>query len=101
MMHELRLHDERFCNIEKGVKRVEARLLDEKRQHIKIGDTIVFLNRDNPDKKILTTVTDLFFYKSFNEMFADLHKEYRSRCDREELEDSMLKYYPTEDEKKY
>ncbi len=34
-------------------------------------------------------------------MFKELHEKYRPRSSREELEDSMLQYYSTEEEKKY
>lgn len=101
MLHKLRLHDAPFRNIKKGIKNVEARLFDEKRQQIQPWDTIIFINRKHPEQKIHTTVIELFHYPSFNAMFKELHEKYRPRSSREELEDSMLQYYSTEEEKKY
>lgn len=101
MLHELRLQNEPFHNIRRGIKKVETRLRDEKRQHIHIWDTIIFIHREYPEQKIETRVIDLFFYPTFNEMFQDLHTQYRSWYTRNELENSMTQYYSPEDEKKY
>ena len=42
MEHEMKLQPEYFDFILNGTKRIEIRLNDEKRQQIKIGDTIKF-----------------------------------------------------------
>ena len=39
------LHPEVFEIVKSGVKDVEARVYDEKRRKLKIGDTLVFLKR--------------------------------------------------------
>ena len=43
MIHEMKLQPEYYNYILNGTKRIEIRLFDEKRQQIKIGDTIKFL----------------------------------------------------------
>ena len=43
MEHEMKLQPEYYNFILNGTKRIEIRLFDEKRQQIKIGDTIKFL----------------------------------------------------------
>ena len=44
MEHILKLQPKYFDYINKGTKRIELRLYDEKRQKIAIGDTIIFLS---------------------------------------------------------
>lgn len=43
MEHEMKLQPEYYNFILNGTKRIEIRLFDEKRQQIKIGDTIKIL----------------------------------------------------------
>ena len=44
MNHNMKLNPDPFTAIETGKKNIELRLNDEKRQQIKIGDTITFTN---------------------------------------------------------
>lgn len=44
MTHKMNLQDKYFDFIKNGTKRIELRLNDEKRQQIKIGDSIEFSN---------------------------------------------------------
>ena len=47
MEHEMKLQPEYYNFILNGTKRIEIRLFDEKRQQIKIGDTIKFLKESD------------------------------------------------------
>lgn len=47
MIHEMKLNDNAFNNIKKGLKKFELRLYDDKRKNINIGDTIIFHNLNN------------------------------------------------------
>ena len=49
MTHEMKLQDGPFRLFEEGKKRVEVRLLDEKRQKIRVGDAILF-HRESGEK---------------------------------------------------
>ena len=49
MTHHLHLHPEPFSLIKSGRKIIESRLNDEKRQTFKIGDTLIFTNREDGD----------------------------------------------------
>lgn len=51
MEHSMKLNVEPFEAIRNHRKTVEIRLNDEKRQKVKIGDTIVFTNIDDSEKK--------------------------------------------------
>ena len=42
MIHEMKLNKEPFEKIRDGKKTIELRLNDEKRQRVRVGDSIVF-----------------------------------------------------------
>lgn len=67
----MKLATEPYNKIASGKKVIESRLFDEKRQQISIGDTIEFSENGKPENVVRTTVTDLFRYKTFKELFAD------------------------------
>ena len=74
MLHQMKLQDRPFSQIQKGKKTIELRLYDEKRQKVKVGDRIEFTNLQEPGKKLLTQVTALHLFDSFAEMFRVLPK---------------------------
>ena len=69
MTHEMNLQNKYFDFILHGTKRIELRLNDEKRQQIKIGDTIIFRNEQG--ETFSAKVKDLFRNNSFEELFED------------------------------
>ena len=74
-LHKLKLYGTYFNLIKKGQKVLECRLNDEKRQKIKIGDTLEFSNIENEDEKINAKIVDIYKFKSFNEMATTLNVE--------------------------
>ena len=68
MEMKLRLHDYVFELIRNKTKDVEVRVNDEKRRQLKIGDTLIFINRGNEEEQVSVTVTDLKYYKDFSEV---------------------------------
>ena len=69
MTHEMNLQNKYFDFILNGTKRIELRLNDEKRQKIKIGDTIIFRNKQG--ETFSAKVKDLFEHNSFEELFEN------------------------------
>ena len=69
MTHEMNLQNKYFDFILHGTKRIELRLNDEKRQQIKIGDTIIFRNKQG--ETFSAEVKDLFEHNSFEELFEN------------------------------
>ena len=65
----MNLQDKYFDFILHETKRIELRLNDEKRQQIKIGDTIIFRNEQG--ETFSAEVKDLFKYNSFEELFEN------------------------------
>ena len=71
MEHEMKLQPEYYNFILNGTKRIEIRLFDEKRQQIKIGDTIKFLKEPDLKECFNAKVTGLLRYSTFEDMFED------------------------------
>lgn len=69
MEHSMKLNVEPFEAIRNHRKTVESRLNDEKRQKVKIGDTIVFTNIDDSEKKMRVKVTEKRVFDTFQKLF--------------------------------
>ncbi len=72
MLHKMKLQNSPFRKIQKGLKTIELRLYDEKRQKVKVRDQIEFTNLEDRTQKILTRVVALHRFDSFEEMFRAL-----------------------------
>lgn len=77
MRHEMKLAKEPFDKISSGTKTVEARLYDDKRRAIALGDEIVFRLvgdglADDPVRTVTKRVTALHIYPDFEAMMYDL-----------------------------
>ena len=70
--HIMNLNPSPFKMIREGNKTIELRLYDEKRKKLSIGDTITFINTDNPNDVICANVIDLFVFASFDELYKSL-----------------------------
>jgi len=104
MLHNMKLQNEPFEQIKQGVKDVELRLFDEKRQKINAGDVIVFKNILTSEE-ITTKCIDVFKAPSFYELFKMLNDNSRmgfsENLSCEEMSEKMRKYYSVSDEQKY
>ena len=103
MEHEMKLQPEYFNFILNGTKRIEIRLFDEKRQQIKIGDTIKFLKEPNLDESFTARVVGLLRYNSFEEMFKDYDISILSdkSMTKEELIGVLEQFYTKEKQEQY
>lgn len=72
MEHRMNLNPSPFSLISDGVKTIELRLYDEKRRKIAPGDTIRFYNIENAGETILTKVTELYVFGTFDELYEKL-----------------------------
>lgn len=72
MFHYMKLNTEPFSKIKSGSKTFELSLNDEKRKLISIGDNIEFTCICGSGNKLLTKVINLYYYKSFDELYNDL-----------------------------
>lgn len=91
MLHYMNLQDKPFKMIDKGIKKIEMRLYDEKRRKISIGDVIEFSNGNNV---IRAKVINLHRFNNFKELYANFSKDLLGYME-DETADSvdMEKYY--------
>ena len=73
MKHLMNLKASPYKLIQDGSKTIEMRLFDEKRQKLCVGDFIEFNNNEN-DETILTEITNLYRFKSFDELYSHFDK---------------------------
>lgn len=99
----MKLNASPFEMIKSGVKSIELRLYDEKRQKIKIGDTIIFTNTLTGEK-IRTTVKGLHRFVNFEELYRALPLlkcGYTSDDVDTARPSDMEEYYSAKEQKKY
>lgn len=101
MIHKMKLFEEPFENIKSGIKTVEFRLNDEKRQQIKIGDKIEFSKLPDLEEKIIVQVLDLYKEKTFKQLFKKVYKYITEEEIDNKVKRIYNKIYSPEQEKKY
>jgi ASC-1-like (ASCH) protein len=72
MTHVLNLNPRPFEDIKSGRKTIELRLYDEKRQQIRVGDTLVFVHTEASARTLTATVTALHCFPDFAALYAAL-----------------------------
>lgn len=102
--HRMKLNAEQFQMISSGQKTVELRLLDEKRQKLKVGDTIVFTCNDKTERTVKVQIAALHCFENFAELYRNLPLlkcGYTKENVSEAHFTDMEAYYSTEEQKKY
>lgn len=100
MIIKMTLQQRPFDSISSGVKTVEMRLYDEKRQGIKQGDIIEFTSPKGEIIKVKVKAVKPF--KGFEELYDNYPKEALGYIEGESCSpDDMLEYYSPEDVKRY
>ncbi len=103
MEHKIKLQPQYYNYILNGTKRIEIRLYDEKRQQIKIGDTIIFLKEPDLNESFKAKVTGLLRYNSFEDMFKDFDTNILSdkSMTKKDLINVLEQFYTKEKQKQY
>lgn len=96
----MNLHQEPFILMDSGTKKSELRLNDEKRRNLKVGDTIIFTNREVESKTLVAEITYLHNFPTFREMFHTVKKDYLG-WEEESFVHAMYEYYLPEDESRW
>lgn len=102
MIHEMRLNEKPFNNINKGIKKIELRLFDEKREKINLNDFIVFKNISDSTQTLKVKVVGLLRYNTFEDLFKDV--DYNICGPANSLSEKLINIhtiYSKEEEKKY
>lgn len=104
MKYQMKLNPDSFEQIKSGKKFREYRLNDEKRQKIKIGDTIEFLKLPDLKESIEKEVEAILLYKNFHSCYEDFFEEDLSEYYKdieEAIKDTYENWWSKEDEEKY
>lgn len=104
MTHTMKLKDDPFNKIASGRKTIELRLYDEKRQAIKVGDRIEFTKISNPAKKLITEVTALHLFPTFQALYDALPLKkcgYSGEALKRASYKDMEQYYSLEEQSQY
>ena len=102
-MHEMKVQPSPFEKIKRGIKTIELRLYDEKRQRIKVGDKITFTNATTGEK-LVATVKKLHLFNSFEKLYQTLPLlkcGYTPNDLNTATPTDMDKYYSKEEQQKY
>ena len=97
---KVHLHSDVFDIVKAGDKNVEARLYDEKRKQLNVGDTLVFLRRPLEEEKIFAKVTKLVRYKTFEELVEhyEMKRLYLDGYTKEMYLNEMSRFYTMEEQ---
>ena len=101
--HRMKLNPEPFEMIKSGMKTIELRLFDEKRQRIKVGDRIIF-TQTVTGEKLSIKVEKLHRFDSFDELYKSLPLlkcGYTEQTVTDAKPSDMEEYYSAEEQKKY
>ena len=96
MIFRMKLQNEPFKQIKKGIKKIEIRLNDEKRKIFEINDYIEFTNITTLEI-MFVKITNLYHFESFEKLFNNFDNSILGCGSYEE----MYKYYSREEENKY
>lgn len=94
------LHKGPFDAVSNGQKTIEARLYDEKRQLLKLGDLITYINRDNLEQTITVRITGLLRYPTFHDLYSNNDIEKFGGSSIEMLESQAEQFYSKEEQLK-
>lgn len=72
MTHYMKLNPRPFDLMARGIKTIELRLNDEKRQSIKIGDVIIFSKVPDQEDRLSVKVVGLHNYGNFEDLYKAL-----------------------------
>lgn len=104
IVHRMKLAHEPFGLVYDGVKTIELRLYDEKRQKVKIGDVIRFEDIEDDTEVVYLIVEDIYIFDSFKELYENLPLTECGYTEENVANASwtdMNKYYSEEMQKKY
>ena len=101
MKHKMYLNDRPFNRIKAGIKTIELRLNDEKRQLLKENDLIEFTNRETLED-IIVEIEGLYKYPNFEELYKHFDK-ISMGYDKDDIAnpEDMEQYYSKDKQNKY
>ena len=100
-MHAMKVQTKYYNLLKAGIKTVELRLWDEKRQLIQVGDSITFSDLANPDDTFIAKVIALHRADSFDELCEIVSPQQAGFSTKQELLNCLQEFYTLEAQEKY
>ncbi len=94
MQHQMTVQTKYYNLLKDGIKTVELRLFDEKRQKIKIGDKITFSDASNSNDNFEAEVIELHRANTFNDLFEKIDLKTTGESDPLVMIGTLEKFYP-------
>lgn len=92
MIHRMKINDNAFERMQKGIKKREYRVNDEKRKLVRVGDRIEFQKISNPEEKILMDVKDINCFHSLNDAIS-IHFDEDFSARHNDIESTVNSFY--------
>jgi ASC-1-like (ASCH) protein len=100
-MNHMHLHKDPFERILSGSQKIEARINDEKRRLLNVGDNIEFTSREDPERKFRAEIIELLMHDNFENLYSSFPVQQFGGTDLNHLLTSIYKYYSKEEETKW
>lgn len=100
-MHKLNVKEKYYNMLKSGVKTIELRLFDEKRQQIKVGDDIEFSNNSATDDKFTAKVIKLHRADNFVELCKNIDCRNAGFATEGELINVLEEFYSPDRQQKF
>lgn len=100
-MHTLRVKEKYYNLLKDKKKTIELRLYDEKRQAIKIGDTIEFSDYSKPNDKFLAKVINLHRADNFAALCQKIDCSAAGFAANDELLEVLEEFYSSKQQQEY
>ena len=100
-MHTMKVQTKYYQLLKSGIKTIELRLWDEKRQQIKVGDQIIFSDLSNSNDTFVAQVVALHRANSFDKLCKIIQPDQAGFSTKEELIDCLQEFYTPENQQKY
>lgn len=100
-MHTMKVQTKYYNLLKNGIKTIELRLWDEKRQQIKVGDKITFSDLSDPENTFVAEVITLHRAPSFDELCNIIQPQQAGFSTKEELINCLQEFYTPEAQQQY
>ena len=100
---QIHLDPEIYEQVKNGTKNVEARVNDEKRQQLKVGDVVEVLKRPDENESLNVRITNLKNFSDFAELADNypIERLYSASFTKEQYVALFPKFYSDEEINKY
>lgn len=100
-LHHMHVQENYYNQLKSGLKTVELRVNDEKRQSIKVGDTVIFKPQGFAQDALKMEVKNCIYAPSFDELLKQINEDALGSVSKIEQLVALNKFYEPEEVKVY